>query len=317
MKMKHKLDPFLLGLIRCNADDGQAGGTAPAEEVVDEIVDPTNPIAPDEPSASDAGDSEVWNQLAGDFEAEDNGAEPGTPEEEVAVEPEPEPEPELEPEPEVEPEPEKPTEPEPEKPEPEEDPEPEPEPEPELTAEEQQQRYIALRTQTRDQLVDYYSQAISDDMVEDFQVDPRKVMSQLAADFALDLQDTFQRQLMQQVPQMIVQTQQRTTAAQKGESEFFGRWPQLEAHRDTVVRLGQAYRQMNPQATREQFIAEVGAQAMVAHQIPIAGMGGDIEEEIVEDIPHTPPKAAGTAPVAPAAPKNEWEALAEEFNDDD
>ena len=152
------------------------------------------------------------------------------------------------------------------------------------------------------------------------------MIPEMAANLAMDLQQTFRAQLnqamaafRQEMPTMLMTIQARTEQAQKDESKFFTEFPQLTEHRDTVMRLGKAYREYYPDADADTFIREVGAQAMVALKIPYNTQTGQvIEEEIVTETqtPHIPPRQSATQPLDPK-PSNEFAALADEFLHED
>lgn len=72
------------------------------------------------------------------------------------------------------------------------------------------------------------------------------------------------QQFVNYLPRMVHQVLEAREQNSEQENAFFGRWPDLKAHKDAVIRLGAAYRQSNPAASQEDFINEVGAQAMVA-----------------------------------------------------
>lgn len=303
---------FQLGLInKKDPDDGAEGGAVETEVPVEET-----------PPSDDASDSQdkLWETLSEEFEAEDNEGlepEPKAEEEEPPAAEEPAPE-TLETKPEDEPQ-EKPEEgQEAEEPASEEEPAEEPPaeepPQPEPTQEELQQQLVDLE----EKLVSHYQ--LSDEHAELMQTEPEKVIPQLAAKMAMDLQQAFSHQLHTLLPQMVAQTIQRQQAASEGEQSFYSQWPALKDYQETVLRLGQAYRQLNPTASREQFIREVGAQAMLAHKIPFNMETGEmiVEEEIQDTIPapHTPPTPSAVQP-PPRENNNPFAKLAEEFIEED
>ena len=182
--------------------------------------------------------------------------------------------------------------------------------EPAAPQEDPQKVYEGLRTQ----LTDYYK--LSDDQVQLLHSEPEKVLPLMAANLALDLQQAFTLQLQRGLPAMVqsvLRTQQRS---EQGEKSFFDKWPQLTKpeYRETIQRLGQTYRQLYPAASAEQFIREVGAQALVTFQIPFNTETGAVQQPVAQTR-YAPPKAASTPMSGPSG--NVFEQLAEEFTLDD
>jgi hypothetical protein len=93
--------------------------------------------------------------------------------------------------------------------------------------------------------------------------------------------------VMGQIPQIVQGQMDRMRSGAQNEAAFYKRWPQLRNPdlSRTVQTLGYGYRQMYPQASTEDFISHVGAQAMIA--------SGLIQGNQVQAMP----QAASAAPV--------------------
>lgn len=107
------------------------------------------------------------------------------------------------------------------------------------------------------------------------------------------------------------------------EKSFFDAWPQLNAaaHGETIGTLGAAYRSVNPTASAEDFIRNVGASALVALGIPPTeigdapaqgGNGGTTPVSGPQSAPFVPGGTGrgGSAPVDQPSP---YDALASEM----
>lgn len=171
--------------------------------------------------------------------------------------------------------------------------------EPQKTSEEIQKEFQEYRGQVMEKLVTQFQ--LSDEEADEFMTNPKEIVPKFAARLYLDVFESVMRGVHQSVPGMIVQTQEVRNTAEKAEQAFFAKWPMLQAtqHRDTIMRLGAAYRQAHPQASTEQFINDVGAQAIVALRLPFEGMGEQVRmpEGVTpaDNIP--PPRPAGSGPV--------------------
>lgn len=83
---------------------------------------------------------------------------------------------------------------------------------------------------------------------------------------------------MMQLSRIIPEMVRRSTADMRNHTEnegvFYARWPQIEKakYQDLVNRFGITYRQMNPTATRDQMIEELGPLIMMAAKIPLTAV---------------------------------------------
>lgn len=79
-------------------------------------------------------------------------------------------------------------------------------------------------------------------------------------------------QLQQIVPSMMQKQTTQTKRYEANSAKFFSAWPQLnpETHGDLVYRYGVVYRQMNPQASLDQMIKDLGPLVLHAAGLPLA-----------------------------------------------
>jgi len=297
--------------------EGQAFANVPAEGAQ----------APE--GSQEAGE---WEALASEFTAEDSeglpqdqgaqeGAEPAQGEETPAAQgPEPatpvEPEPEGEPEPEPEvaaQESEETSQDIPQVPEEPEAPEPTPE------------DLQAQREQARRELAERFR--LSDEQAEALLMNPNEVLPQLVADVFLDVYDQVVGAIQAKLPDVVAGILEQQRVLNEERESFFREWPELakEEYQPVIQRIKEAYWQMNPKASREQAIKEIGAQAWVALRLPLDGLlkrAGAADEALgkegaqeAQNPPPRQPAATGGATYEPPKerPKNEYELLAEEL----
>ncbi len=201
-----------------------------------------------------------------------------------------------------------------------------PEATPEVTQEEYNEQVQSAREKATEELVTKFQ--LTEDQADDLVSDPNSVLPQLLANMYLDLFTNVMQGMHSQLPNMIQGVVSTTERESKQKNAFFTAWPQLNKaeHMKTVKRVGDNYSALNPKASRDDFIREVGAQAWVALRLPIeellAHTGGGQAITQAENVtqlrsPASPGNAtkAGVAPVK--AVGNSFEMLADEFLDDD
>ena len=148
--------------------------------------------------------------------------------------------------------------------------------------------------------------------------EPEKVFPKLAAQLHANVLEAAVQGIVAQMGSVVENILQTRETQQKSTDTFFTRWPKLQDHSEQVQRVAAIYRQMNPQATPETAMEEIGLQAMMLLHIPL-------EETVVADVPVAqnppmPPAGPGisTASSAPAATEsNAFTNLAEEFLQED
>ena len=192
---------------------------------------------------------------------------------------------------------------------------------PQQTPEEQAAAYTKYRTDA-EAVLSTQHYALSEEMANALEEDASKVIPQLMSKVYMDAMTGAINHVMKNMPQLVESAMGARDAKSKQESAFFTSWPQLDAvkHRDTIVNLGQAYRQVHPNAPAEQFIRDVGAQAVVALQLAAPGA-------ITKVDPNAPPSTPVAAPFVPAgssspgssspAPQNKFEQLNAMFDAED
>jgi hypothetical protein len=107
-------------------------------------------------------------------------------------------------------------------------------------------------------------------------------------------------------------------ARQSSENAFYGRWPDLNpgAHGTLVNRFAATYRRMNPQATKEQMIEDLGPMVMMAAKVApsalrpanggVAPQNGAPARRLPPPSPFMPAMGGSAAPPAASNP-DPWE----------
>lgn len=170
----------------------------------------------------------------------------------------------------------------------------------------------------------------TEDQAEQYEENPGKVLSEMAANIYLDLYDSISQGLNANMPGMVQGIMHQQGAVQAAEKQFFDAWPKLvnAEYRETVDRIATTYRQQFPNTDNVTAIREIGAQAWVALQLPLEELVALTQsnavpasaETILKPATHVP-ASAGNAPVAAHTPtpktSNEFTTLADELLLDD
>lgn len=182
-----------------------------------------------------------------------------------------------------------------------------------LTDDEAAKLFSDWRNETESLLAQHHYR-MSEKDVEEFNENPAAWVPKAMSRVYLDCISASFQQFVTYLPRMVDQVLDMKASTESRENEFFGAWPELKQHKDTVLRLGAAYRAQNPTASAEDFIKEVGAQACVALRITPPGMQAAAPKQPEVKAPFTP--ASQTPAPVPPKPKsnNPFETLAEEFS---
>lgn len=185
----------------------------------------------------------------------------------------------------------------------------------ELTPEEGAKLFSDWRDATEVALAEHHYKMTEKD-VEEFNENPAQWVPKAMARVYLDCTSAAFQQFITYLPRMVDQVIEGRKTREGRENAFFAKWDKLIPHKETVYRLGTAYRKANPTASEEDFINEVGAQAMVALRITPDGVATAQEPEKKKSF--TPASTASSTPT-PLKPKstNPFEQLAAQFSMED
>lgn len=180
-------------------------------------------------------------------------------------------------------------------------------------AENIQEVFTDWRTKTEDLLAQHHYALSAEDMAR-LDTEPQEIIPRLLSKVYLDAVSASISQVVQYLPQMVRQVNEQHAVNSQSENAFFERWPDLKQHQQTVISIGQVYRQRNPQATAEQFINEVGAAAMVSLRLD-PSKGQAPASQPAQAAPFVPAAQSpqGGAPKA-APPSNIFTQLDQEFS---
>jgi hypothetical protein len=123
--------------------------------------------------------------------------------------------------------------------------------------------------------------------------DPSAVLPKFAANIIVDAYDMVMSTMFAQIPQLIDSHTQQVQSVQQHQNQFFEKWPALRHPQalPLVQQTARLYRSMNPNATFEQMVEDVGMQLHFKLRIPLPGQAP------VAAVPTPSPR-----PFIPAAP---------------
>ncbi len=154
--------------------------------------------------------------------------------------------------------------------------------------------------------------ALTEEQAEEFDTSPGTAIPRLAARLHMEVMQQSVAMIAGLLPKIMANVNQAQTVETQRETEFFKEWPELAGHRDQVVRHGTVYYQLNPQATFDEFIRDVGAQVAVAQKVDLSKRQ-TAAVETPRTPAHKPLSASGGPGVAtPGTKPGVFEALAEE-----
>lgn len=186
--------------------------------------------------------------------------------------------------------------------------------EPTPSYEERTQAYLEARKSAEEALAKEYQ--LSDEDLQLFNEEPEKFIPQRLAKLHLDVMQSVQMALLQEMPNLVERTLKARETEQDYARSFYENWPKLRGHEAHVQRHGTIYRQANPNATPEEYIRDVGASVMIA-----LGIAPDSPEETPagsKPAPERPAEPASRTPTPRApgqrTPKNIFEAFDEELD---
>lgn len=137
----------------------------------------------------------------------------------------------------------------------------------------------------------YY--ALPEDAVERLRTEPELVLPELAAKMHRAVMVNAERQMMQRMPQMLQQYTQLQEANAAAKEAFFSRWPSLKGHEAQVLKTGEYFRSVNPKATPQERLEQVGKMTCLA-------LGIDPDPQPDDEAPTRKPVQSKAKPKKPA-----------------
>jgi hypothetical protein len=134
------------------------------------------------------------------------------------------------------------------------------------------------------------------------QTEPEKVLPKMAARLHQEVLDMVMQQVQRTVPSMMQNMQRDSVRETQAQNEFFSAWPQLKGQDDKVIQMGRMYRQLNPHASPQEAIQQIGKLTMVAlgKELTAPAQSAPVAQE-----PRFQPAVPGRVS-SPAPAKNEW-----------
>lgn len=183
---------------------------------------------------------------------------------------------------------------------------------PEPPAPPTREQILAQRQRLVDDVAGRYG--FTEEEVSALQTEPEKVLPKLAGKLFVDVYESVLQTVWAQMPSVLNTFTEHRSDAQKAEDAFYEAYPQLNKpeYKPEIYRIGAMYRQMYPQATKEQFIRDVGTQGLIRfnlHTTPPAAP--------TTTPPFTPAAPGGAPPAAPGkkASVNPFEQMSKEFEE--
>lgn len=104
--------------------------------------------------------------------------------------------------------------------------------------------------------------AVSEEDAAALATEPETVLPKLAAKLHMQVTQNVLASVQQMLPQAVQSLQTQTSAEQQAKDAFYKEWPELAGHESDVLRIGQVYRQTNPNAKPDQAVREIGELVM-------------------------------------------------------
>lgn len=133
---------------------------------------------------------------------------------------------------------------------------------PKLTPEQQKEAYDKWFNESVTKIADEYT--MSDEEYAEYEADPRVALPKLAAKVTIKAIEAVAANNAATFPRMFNQYALMFQAQQRDLDDFYTAWPELKDEQALTVlsRVGPMYRNLHPNASKEQYIKEVGAQIM-------------------------------------------------------
>lgn len=157
---------------------------------------------------------------------------------------------------------------------------------------------------------------LNDDQLAELETAPGVAIPKMLARVYLDTMTSTLQHVQNMLPGMIDSHQSSRTVEAKNEEQFFGTWPQLKGHEASVAKIAKAFRSSNPAATKEEFVQNVGAMAVVALKLPNAAPAAPAASAQTTATPFVPAGSGGSTAPPPRTEqvkKNPFEAFADQL----
>ena len=193
-------------------------------------------------------------------------------------------------------------------------PEPTPVVEASLTPEQKETQMQEIRDDLLAQLTTRYT--MTDEEEEEFTTNPKTFIAQSMARVQLEAFEAAYQAIVSQLPTVIANTTQASSASAKAEETFYSAYPALKTHAERVMPIAQWVSQNHPEASQEQRIKLTGDMSMAAFGLTAPAPSASAPEAKLasgkREISRKPVPVPGTGAAEGAQEKpNEWEKLAD------
>ncbi len=175
---------------------------------------------------------------------------------------------------------------------------------------------------SREAVIQHLSQmyALTEEQTREYDVEPTKVLPQLAAKMHEQIVQTVVAGIMRELPSLVNGMIEQKRLQTRINKAFFKAWPKLAKgeYVPTIKKHMHIYSTNNPQAELVDLVRNVGASVMVAHQIPLENAPQQQPPASPVPKPVQPVSATSTPAARDTKPKGNWaENYAEEIILDD
>jgi hypothetical protein len=184
-------------------------------------------------------------------------------------------------------------------------------PVPQVSAEEAAAAQAKQRENAEGMLAEHY--ALPKELADGLDPEIAEYIPKLGARIFMDAVSHTLQQVQQMLPTAVNNIANARTHTDTLEDQFFEKWPALREHGEKVQQFGMAYRQVNPTATPEDFMNDVGAQVHVALRIPIAEAAAAQADPVEASPTKFVPAAKSSPRGAPAKQPGMFEQLDEDL----
>lgn len=189
-------------------------------------------------------------------------------------------------------------------------------PAPVKTPEQEQAEWAERRKGFITQLVNQYK--VPEDKVALLEAEPATYLPELAAQLHANILEAAVNGIMAEMPRMWAGYQAAEQRYAANERAFYTKWPELQKpeYGQVVASFAQTFRQLNPKATEQQVIDQVGIMAMT--HLGLSGQPAAVPVGVPPVVPSSPVPIVpgGGAPQLPQAQTpNPWELLSQEDMD--
>lgn len=147
--------------------------------------------------------------------------------------------------------------------------------------------------------------------IEALQTEPEKVIPVLMAQATMAAMEATTVAFANMLPEAILRVTKQQRDYEQNETDFYAAWPALKDPKfeATLSQTGALYRQLNPRASKEEFIKAVGATVMASLGLQAPPPPAPAVPAAVRPAPHAPIAVSAPRVGAPAAPSNKFAGL--------